>query len=339
MEQVPRPPRGPRPHRKAGLGTERWQREFQRWEGQCAQQRTDRQARRLPAVLDEQPKVWMSRAMLHEEEELDLDANPANGSGAQIINSLEAAKAEVAALSAELAELEAAEKKDREAQQHSAEARHALHEAERAWFASQLADLQRHQAAVKEAALKVEAEAVVKEAPYKEVIARLSEPVQHLENQLCEADAEVRDFATRQDKLAFDQTMREGMLRMRLDTLRVAIQEVELDNGALAWEAKHRQQVQRWELWSEMLLQRDYYQALESAEEDLRQSLAQLEVDAQAWRTQKEVSQEKASSQRAEVAVLCGRAAQMEEEVETVLADFLTLAWSNLPHTISPRLA
>lgn len=339
-------PRGPRPQRKAGLGTQRWEREYRRWHRDQTPVRTDCVSRHLPDVLDEKPKAWLTRALVHEEDIMVTDEVPPRraeeGNAAALGDVLEATglavtRAKLADLNAELASIEAAGQKDREKQQSSAAARSTLYEAERARFARELVVMQDRRLVANE--LELEAAAAIKkeETRCQVVVATHQEPVTLLDQDLCATRSEVRHFAEYQDQLENDILSKEFALQARLKMLKPQLEDVQRDQQALAWEARTQRVFYRWEVLCDLLLEREICEALEDDEQDIVASTCEAVSAAEAWRNQSIADMITASAEHAEVGLLRTRASQLGSEVEKVLADFLSLAWTSLPRAITPR--
>merc|ERR1712217_138196 len=101
----------------------------------------------------------------------------------------------------------------------------------------------------------------------------------------------------------------------------------------LAWSQR---QLNRWTRLGESLLARAFVEELAASQAELDEAIQHADKSVLAWQQRCAMEEHENVMKHSELATLSGRAAELESQVEDVLADFLGLAWRKLSRSSSP---
>lgn len=229
---------------------------------------------RLPEVLDEKPKAWLTRSRVHEEEgslgsgeEPELKSSRADRGQPE----LERLQGQIADLRARIAEVEAGIQADAKAVPEAAMRRHLMREAERARITAQIEEVHRRLAASNAT---LESLAVARAAEEEECQAAceaLQAQVEPLRTALGVEEAEAASLrweAGQRERQAIAEEAEIAKLQAHMENLRGEITAAEARRSRAEAEAEVKRRLYCWGLLCGLVLAQDHHAAMQAATEE-----------------------------------------------------------------------
>jgi len=255
-------------------------RDYARWQCEYNRVRPDPSRLRLPEVLDEKPKAWMTRSLLKEEG--GSGAASGEEAGEQQPKS-ERLQHEITELRAKIAEVEAATEKELAAVPEAALRRHAMREAERARIQHELEALQRRKAAAGEALETLLAARAAEEERGRQACQELECQVHPLCASLEEQRSEIQRLQGQRSQQEAQTAAEEAeisRLQTHVDNLRKEIVAADFRRDKADAEVALRRQVHRWGMLCSAFLWQEQEKAWRLEVEEFEAAVRESEVAA-----------------------------------------------------------
>lgn len=349
MDRIrPAAPSGRAPPPRA-VSTKRYLHELQQWQRNYETARLDRSQRWLPQALDDEvPKAWMTRALVHEEMQpktscLKPVAKSSPSSAPRPceagLGDKQATEAEVNRLLKELSELREIEAKDATAQREIAVAKRALREVERARYAAELAGVPQRLAEAEMEAVEAAEQQRATQQHFGAESDEKQRSVLSLQEHISADEAEITRLAAEQRARELQLEAEEAeleALQTRVDAQGALCRDAESGVATATEELRVQRLDQRWASLSTALLQCALAAMFTAAEAELLDSAGDAVTAADTWRARCAAENAANARQLQEVSALRTRAADLEVEVENMLAEFLSLAWQRVSRPTTP---